>query len=242
MSLYVNDLVTQIVEQITPISDFAEPTPKQREKGLQALRRTMANLNATGWLVPFTVTLSFIMTPGKGEYTVGILPGVDVETEPFVSIDFVNVIVDNISYNVIIRDDFYYYDNDVVQNLSGRPSSVNIRRNNNFHTLYFLPLPEQGYTCELTGKKEVSNVTWQDYVDLPNYYLDYLILRSAKTLAPMIGLRKWDSVLETDLHDAKVSMAAAIPMDVRERCRPPIDNETYYWGSINSSDNGDQLP
>jgi len=223
--LYVNDIIREALVTIRSEGAFNDPTNEARQGGLYRLQGILANINATSLKIPFAVNFNFNLEAGKSIYIVGNSLDSDVITTPFTEIDYVNVSFDGGRYAVTITDDFTFLEETLFPSIVGRPGWVRLNKAEDQTTLEFYPTPDRIYECSIFGKKVISQIDFQDYMDLPDYYREYLVLELAWKLNSRLGLNNWTPDLERQRIDASQVVIKSAKIDNRVKSTPPFRHQ-----------------
>jgi hypothetical protein len=236
--LYVNNIINDAIRTVRAAANFQDNPVEYQESAVRLLNEVIDDSIATGDVIPFTVKTAFNLEAGKSVYTVGQLDGVDVESTPFVDINYVDITISGRRYSLSIQDDQPFYGSNNFTEIQGRPSWVNINRGDDFSEISFLPVPNDNYYCELRGKKEIGQVDFQDYVDFPRWYSSYLRLGLARKLNSFFGLMVWGAMEEKQYLESFNRMLASSKKDYAIKSDAPFTVArgvyTYRLGVISS--------
>jgi len=150
--------------------------------------------------VAFYELLTFAMTPGKREYTIGRNPGNDVDHNRISALKEVALIASGTRYPVRVISDRDYYSVIYYESAQGRPASCFIQNEIGQTNLIFIAKPDIAYDCEIKAKFILSDLELNtDITNVPPYFLQYLKYALAKELALEYLPRNWTERHETRL-------------------------------------------
>jgi len=153
-------------------------------EALDMLNDILDENSAEASYVAFYQLLTFAMTPGKREYTIGRNVGNDIVNNRLVELKHVSLIASETRYPVRIITDNDYYSVIYYESAAGRPSSVFSQNEIAQTTLIFISKPDIAYTCEVKGKFILSDLELNtDIENVPPYFYQYLKYALAKELA-----------------------------------------------------------
>jgi hypothetical protein len=234
--LYVNDLIDRTLKTVRAASSLQDTDQGDREDVLNLLNEILSEFNATGQLLPFQISQTFPIEAGKGKYVIGRLIGATFSTTPYAVVEYVDLIIDGIRFPVTIIDDFAVLGHGISLVNQARPGWVRITRNADANILEFYQVPDQDYTCQIFGKKEIGNVAFQDTIDLPLWYARYLRLAIARETNDYFALQAWDEIKERKFEEARTAMLAAAQKDLAIQTDPPFKPgpgiRTYNLGVV----------
>ena len=218
----VNNLINMALKMVRADQTFADNNDDNVEDALKLVNTILQSFNGTGMLIPFWIVNTFTLTPQQRYYTIGELLGASLVTAPFIQIDYVNIIYNQIRWPVLIQNDLAFLGNSISLTAVGRPGWVRIERYDTYSELEFLPPPDFAYVCEIRGKKEKFNVQLEDYIDLPGWYFDFFQLNLARKLNSYFGYGQWDPEQEKEYQEQRIAVTAAAKQDLSIQTKPPI--------------------
>lgn len=232
--LYVNDILRQAVITIRAGSSYNGDTSSDiMIEALYKLNSILAILNANQSQLPYAIKFEFNLTAPNNTYIVGNSTNATVVTTPFTDIAFINLLLEGISYPVEIQDDFAFFNPVLIPAITGRPTSCRLNKGQDNTTIQFYPSPDRTYVCQIFGKKPVGQINFQDYVDLPNYYREMLVLELAWKINSLLNLGNWSPDLEKQRLEAKQVVLNTAKRDLRIRSSPPFYHyDTFYSGRL----------
>lgn len=229
----VNSIINRALRVIRAESYFQDENQDARQYVLDALNDILAIMDATGEYIPFYSTLDFSLITSQATYTIGTaVDSTVIIADPIDTIDYVNILIDQYRYPVIIQDNFAFLGITLSLNITGRPSYVRINQLSEDQTqLNFYPAPNQAYTCELLYKKQIRNVNYQETIALPLEYRAFLVYWLAKRISSEGGYGTWSQINEQEYQRMDTILKAATAKDTRVRSYPPFNPYpgNYYW-------------
>jgi len=187
--------------------------------------------------VAFYEVLTFPMTAGKREYSIGTNVGNDVVHNRMCSLKEVALITTDTRYPVKIIDDREYYSVVYYESASGRPSSVFLQNEIGQSNLIFISSPDIAYDCEVKAKFILSNLTLNtDITNVPPYYRQYLKYSLAKELALEYMPKNWTPAHESRLVKLENHLRMMNDYDVTLRVSNAlIGRRQWYYNNLGVS-------
>jgi len=164
------------ISQVTAQGEYTTDVNSEEEAVL-ALQGLVANWSANQILLPFTITETFDLVPGKGSYTIG--EGSDFDTQPPEHINAMYVKTNGgIDYPVTeISQETYFSITKKDISISLSPTQVYYQYGFPIAILYFWPIPSSNVKFTMATYKNFNwiTVTTMDMeIPLPSPYLDAL--------------------------------------------------------------------
>lgn len=205
LSITVDQLINDAYFLCGLLNENTALTGQQYTQAFNILNLETETLSASGMNIPYFTTVSFNMTPGQAVYTFGNLVSSDVQTNRFVSIDYIDYVFNQIQYPVHVDSTKEWKATfRQVENLQPSPPQecfVDQTRDETVVTFYYPP--DQNYLCYVRGKQVFDQFTDHDAIlNLPPYYYKWFKYRLAKELAlqyPGVGV--W-----TDMHERELTV------------------------------------
>lgn len=190
-SVPVNDVLKDALYEIGAFAPGDEMEPSLQTFALSRCNQILDNWNAqqeASWCEEF---LSFTFIANQQEYTIGPTSADFTVTNRPVSIEGMNVILDNVtpsvSNSIQLRDYQWWLDLTVRNVTSTFATDCYYEPNWPNGLLHFWPKPTVAYGLQIVVRKVISQATANDSFNLPDGYQNALMLTLAEDLSTPLG-------------------------------------------------------
>lgn len=199
----------------TPLTSF------QEKQGLNLLNCEIQSMNGSGMNIPYFSEYTFNMVGGKQQYTFGRLNTCDEQTNRFVSIDYIDYILNTVQYWVKV-DSTKEWKTPYRQVANLNPSPPNecfVDQQRDQTVINFYYPPDQAYSCTIRGKQVLDEFTpnTQALNVPPYFYKLFKYILAAELSRTYPGPSVW-----TDAHQKQLDK---LLMDVRAQNTVNVDIE-----------------
>lgn len=221
------------------ISEEDEYDSRYVKRGLKILNRTLAQWGRLSVYVPVINFLSFPLFANKFRYRVSASPQADVQSKYIIEITEGNVRFDTQGpVKNILKVASYANNNQFEYDIvKGVPRKVFLHKQNGFCDLYFYPTPCQAFTCTLTVKQALGEITlYEETLNIPTEWETPLIYTVANHMANWYGqklppqfyaeYREQQSFIES----ASVKDLAVMPDLSASNAEGYNDGLAVFWG------------
>lgn len=229
-----NDIIVKSFYLIGEISPDELPSGSQVTEALYYLNDLFDHFSSLGIFIPFVKDLTFNLQAGKDKYTISNVDPADIVAERIVELDYVNVVRDNISYPVRIVRRSDVFNNTRLVNLTTRPGTVILERDNQVTTLQFYPVPDFTYECNVRAKFMLDHLElFDDIEEIPPYYFRFLRYALGRELLNVYPSANWSDRAEAEYQAMYRNITAANDLDMS--IFPSNILMSKYGGSIYES-------
>lgn len=194
----VLDVVKSALRLIRVIDADETPSASDSSTALFALNSLLGRWSAQPNTIYQTTTISKVLTPGDGEYTVADLGSEITRIEQA----FIRQSNTDIELTIYSKSE---YESIPDKTSGGTPAIVHYARESG---VYLWPVPSQADTLRLIALVPYSSVALSDSITMPAEYQDALTLALAKRIAPEYGAGLWNGELQGEYEDAVRTMKA----------------------------------
>jgi len=200
--LTTNDLILRAFETIGKYNPYKPPSGEDILIGLYYLNELLDYFQHNQLYIPFYSEIFFTMTVGKSDYVISRESFADIDNNPLISLNYVNIFYDGISYPVEIVS-YDQIDKKVINpNILGQPTCVILQKNVDTSKITFYRNPYYQYECRLRGKTYLSNVLLQDHLrEIPGYFHMFLRYALARQLKNIYKSENWTAEQEKEYDD-----------------------------------------
>lgn len=213
--LTVNDLIIRAFAELGLYTGYKPPSGEDILTGLYVLNELLDFFTINGFYIPFYSEILFTLTTGKDEYVISKESSADVDHNPIVEINYVNIFADGVSYPISIISYDQVDKNIINPNIYSKPKLIVLQRNVNTSKVIFYQKPDRPYDCRIRAKCYLSNVLLQDHLtELPAYFHRFLRLTLARDLKDIYKSENWSETQEEKYKDIlrAVKSAADFPL------------------------------
>jgi len=191
-NITVNDLIIRSFATIGIYSPHKILGGQDELTALYHLNELLDYYEHNGLYLPFYSEISFALTVGQNEYVISKALTADVDHNPIVELDYVNLIVNNVSYPVRILSYDQVDLNVINTETQSRPDRVVLQRGVETSKVIFYTKPDVTYDCLIKAKTYLSNVALFDPMsEVPGYYHRFLRYALARELQDIYKSANW---------------------------------------------------
>lgn len=194
----VLDVVKDALRLIRVINADETPSASDSSTALYALNSLLGRWSAQPNTIYQSTTVSKVLTPGDGYYTLADLGSEITRVEQA----FIRQNNTDIELLVFSKSD---YESITDKTSGGTPSVIHYARDGG---VYLWPVPSQADTLRLIVLAPYASVALSDSIVFPVEYQDALTLSLAKRIAPEYGAGLWNGELQGEYEDAVRTMKA----------------------------------
>ena len=191
-NITVNELIIESFETVGIYAPYKIPSGQDIQRGLNYLNELLDYFSHDGVYIPFFSEINFTMTVGQDEYVISKDISADVDHNPIIALDYVNISYYEVLYPVAIVS-YDQVDSDIRNpEIYSRPKRVVLQKNVDTSKVIFYQKPDFSYDCRLRGKTYLSNVTLQQTLsELPRYYHRFLRNMLGRDLKNIYKSENW---------------------------------------------------
>ena len=237
MARTVNRLIEQAFRKATLFTQDRIIQGYKIDEALYMLNDILDENSSEMSYVAFYDILTFALTPGKREYTIGLNPGNDVDHTRICALKEVALITTGTRYPVRVISDRDYYSVVYYESSRGRPSSCFIQNHIGQTNLILISAPDIAYDCEIKAKFVLSNLTLNTNItNVPPYYFQYLKYALAKELALEYLPANWTAAHERRLQKFEDHLRMMNDYDYSTRVSDAlIGRRQWYYNNLGVS-------
>lgn len=194
----VLDVVKSALRLIRVIDADETPSASDSSTALYALNSLLGRWSAQPNTIYQTTTISKVLTPGDGEYTIADLGSEITRVEQA----FIRQSNTDIELVVFTEQEYEAIPD---KTSGGTPAIVHYSRETG---VYLWPVPSQADTLRLIALAPYASVALADSIVMPVEYQDALTFSLAKRIAPEYGSGLWTAELQGEYEDAVRTMKA----------------------------------
>lgn len=200
--LTANQMVQQALLMIGEFTPSEVPQQKYISEGLMWLNLRLRTLSASGITIPFQQLISFNLSPSQANYTVGLIPPVDVVAPYMTDISAANVELNGQAYPLRPIGVVQFGNSYVNLTSTGLPSYLMLNNIQQSSELTFYPIPDQTYLCNIYAKCVITPITLNaPLMNVPDYWQEFIIYDLASRLANVFPTAVWTEKLQKELDD-----------------------------------------
>ncbi|HWI50078.1 MAG TPA: hypothetical protein VNU45_17855 [Rummeliibacillus sp.] len=230
------DLISQALQMVGVFSPSQPIDGPTAMNNLKLFNFLLNSFNSTGQYIPYFKEITFTLTPGKDTYTFSTIidPNqVDVVAPRIIDLRYCNLIYQNISFPVQVKDRSTVYDLTRVLTNQTQPVYVVVEQDILLTKLLFYPSPVQAYECHLKAKLMLENVNYNDDItSLPGNYNLYLIYSLARMFDDIYAKNRWSQKQEADYQAMKKEITTSNDIDISVIPNAALSTGYYdysYW-------------
>jgi|SRR5882672_3829026 len=213
-SQQVGAFVQDAYQLINPSSPTVPLMGNDMLKGIQFLNELLRSYAGNGLMITVSkevehdifpvVNAPYFLTIGDSDY----VPTPDISSGRLVDLENAWIILDNVSYPLIIETRNDFFASYKFSPLAGLPRYIIVYPQTNLTTVQVYPGPSQFFELHMYGKFELPSVVQSDTLtELPQYYIRYLRFALARDLAFYKGRSEaWTEKLQSMYKQAEDDM------------------------------------
>lgn len=197
-----NDLIINAFYLINEYAPNEYPADYEIRQGLDLLNDYLAHLSGNNIFIPYTKDITFTMTPNKNTYKFSKLSTADVNTDKFVEIFDIYLIIDNVQYPLEVIPHELIYQTSRCLDGTSRPEKVFMQNDNQETRLTFVDSPDMSYLCVVRVKSILNDLDLFTYItSIPRHFFRFLRYSLAKELSSIFETNNWDTNKQKELDD-----------------------------------------
>jgi hypothetical protein len=238
VSTTCRQLFAAAAEELEVIDSGGSLSTAEEASCLDRLQRLIDSMGVRRNFIYTASIQQFTLTSSKQQYTIGIDPAgiatADYSTTRPTRIDIANLFITS-----SVRKPLHLYSDREwgkirYQTVSGPPQGVYFDGSfaSGLATLYFYPIPDQGYSWEMFSWQQGAIPTAAtDKINYPPGYADWFLYSMVKRIAPMFGRRPSDLHIEAlaRAEESLTAMNSATPDLMTDELGG--DGRLYNWRS-----------
>lgn len=234
-----NDVIINALYLLGELGVGETPDSFMLTTGLDLLNEIIDKFSSDSIYVPFLTTLNFNFVVGQDTYSISDMVASNVTANRVVDLSFANYTVPTsgstqLVYPLRIISKAQYWNVVRQTNLTTRPGSIflNKQDDQSFVTVY--PVPDQTYTCTIQVKSMINKLEAQDTLgELPPNWYGFLKYALGRKFLAYYPSGNWPSVNESEYNDYYEALKNVNETDLT--IRPSIvltQPGPYYWPNI----------
>lgn len=231
-NITVNDLIIRSFSTIGIYSPHKIIGGQDELTALYHLNELLDYYEHNGFYIPFYSEIAFTLTIGQSEYVISKAVTADVDHNPIIELNYVNLIADETSYPVSILSYDQIFLNQRSLTSQARPNRVVLQRNVETSTVIFDPKPDIAYDCVIKAKTYLSNVELFDPMsEVPGYYHRFLRYALARELQDIYKSANWSPEQEQKYQIMLKEIKGAADFPLATDINPTFGTDTGTYDS-----------
>jgi hypothetical protein len=188
----VNDIIINAFYMLGEVTPDAVPTSSMLDRGLFLLNMMLDSFSGKSVLIPCIKEVEVILTPGKPVYSISNIVPADFNLNRIVELDFVNILVDNVSYPIRPVDRAVILNSVRYPTLTQRPVDVFLDKLELQSNLTFYPTPDLAYITRIRAKFMLERLSlFQVITEVPPSFYEFLMFGLARKLSAFYPSASW---------------------------------------------------